>query len=201
MAQSTLYLHAGEETDITNWSAGTLATEQQTPVSIEDITTWSAGTLVVTDDGAFSIGSLPEPLDVSGATVPTEQQTPVAIEDTTGAQVDPASSGDVTKKKEADGAFENATAVASGASTSQTLHAVGGDTLRGRVVRATTAYDVTVDWLDDAGNVIFSDAIASGVTAGTETTINEPAISGHATVTVADAGAGSGDVDATYHMR
>lgn len=156
---------------------------------------WNAGTLTTTDDGSFNVN------DYSGSTIPTEQQTPVGIEDSGGTQVDPATSGDLSKKQEADEAYENGTSVASGGSTTKTLDAAGSDTLRGRVVRATTSYDVEVDWLDDQGNVIFTDSIASGVAAGTETSLNEKAISAHATVRVTDAGSGSGAVDAVYHLR
>jgi len=140
------------------------------------------------------------PLDVSAATVDVaaaaagglavEQQTPVALEDTNETPVDPATPDE-------DSAFENGTAVGSGGSTSESLSAEGADTLRGRVTRDSTAYDVTVEWEDSAGNVLFTDTIASGVTAGTETTINEGAISPHCTVTVADNGSGSGAVTAT----
>lgn len=108
---------------------------------------------------------------------------------------------DVLALPDDDEAFENGTAMASGGTTKNSLSAPGADTLRGRVVRTTTSYDVTVDWEDGAGNTIFSDDIALGVTAGTETALNETAISPHCTVTVADAGSGSGAVTATLHLR
>lgn len=136
------------------------------------------------------------PIDASGSTVPTEQQTPVGIEDSTGTQIDPLTAVDIS-----DEAFENGTALASGGTITNSVAAKDVTTLAGRVVRASTSYNVVVDWKDAAGNVLFSDTVASGVTAGTETSLNETAISPYCDVTIEDAGSASGAVTATIFLR
>jgi hypothetical protein len=158
-----------------------------------DITDWSAG-----------------PLDVSATTVPTEQQTPVGVEDSTGTQVDPLAAGDqpldvsgatVPVEARNDWAAEQGTSVAAGGSTSKALAAQGAEDIRLRVSRATTSYDVYVDWEDSAGNVIWTESVATGVAGGAETLQTIPASTPYATVRVADAGSSSGAVTATYNMR
>jgi len=134
-----------------------------------------------------------------------EQQTPVGIEDSGGVQVDPATAGDVAGVESAVQTHAQATAngasLASGGTLSRSVEAPGAETLRGRVVRASTSYDLVVDWEDSSGNVLFTDTIATGVAAGTETAVNESAISAYATVRVVDAGSASGSVTLTAHLR
>lgn len=155
-----------------------------------------AGTVTVTDDGSFTTDVTDRaPREIGKA----------RMQDASGVLIDPATDGAVNavtaEVRGHDAAAENGTAVASGGSTSKALAADGAETLRGRVVRATTSYDVTVDWEDANGNVLFTDTVASAAAAGSETTVNEAAISPYCTVTVADAGAGSGAVTATYNLR
>lgn len=108
---------------------------------------------------------------------------------------------DVTALPDHDEAFENQTSLASGGTVENALAAPGADTLEGRVVRGTTSYDVTIEWLDaPGGNVIFTTSVATGVAAGTETAISETAQSPYCNVIVADAGAGSGAVDAILNL-
>lgn len=172
-----------------------LRVEQQTPVGIEN----TSGTQI----DPLAAGN--QPLDVSGATVPTEQQTPVGVENSSGTQIDPATAGDVSEVEAAlqthDQAVANDASLASGSALSRSVVAQGAETLRGRVVRASTSYDLAVDWEDSNGNVLFTDTIATGVAAGTETALNEPAISPYATVRVIDAGAASGSVTLSAHLR
>lgn len=98
-------------------------------------------------------------------------------------------------------AAANGASLASGGTLSRSLEAPGAETLRGRVVRASTSYDLAVDWEDSNGNVLFTDTIATGAAGGTETALNEPAISAYATVRVVDAGSASGPVTLSAHLR
>jgi hypothetical protein len=100
-----------------------------------------------------------------------------------------------------DFASENSTALGSGNTLSNTLKQPGADSLSGSVTRASTKYDLTIDWLDASGSVIESESIASDVSSGTQTTFDKPARSPFATVKVADAGSGSGKVDLVAHFR
>jgi len=98
--------------------------------------------------------------------------------------------------------FDNGAALASGGTLTRTLSASSAKALTGRVVRASTSYTVEVDWKDDAGNVLFTDSVASGVTAGTETDINiDPAPSPYCDVRIVDAGSASGAVTSSLHLR
>lgn len=196
--------------EIGSYSGGPIPVEQQTPVGVEDsggsqvdpatdttltntlsreIATWSAGTLSVQESSA---------LDVSGATVPVEHQGVIDVSSRDGRNLGDV---DVTDLPHNDEAHENSTALASDGTVTNSLAAPGADTLRGRIVRSSTSYDVTVAWEDANGNTLFTDSIASGVAGGTETTINEPAVSPYCTVTVSDAGSGSGAVTETLHLR
>ena len=75
-----------------------------------------------------------------------------------------------------------------------------GATLTGIVERASTSYDVDIVWLDAAGNEILTESVASGVTAGNQTTFDQAARSPYAIVRVSDAGSGSGDADAAVYI-
>jgi len=172
--------------EVGTWSAGTLTVDQANALTVG---TWNAGTLAVQED---------TPLDVSGATVPVSHQDVIDVSSRDGRNLGDV---DVTALPDSDFASENATALASGGTVSNSLAASGSDTLRGRVVRASTSYDVEVDWEDSNGNVLFTDSVASGVIAGTETSLNEKAISPYCTVRVVDAGAASGAVTASFHLR
>lgn len=103
---------------------------------------------------------------------------------------------------ENDTAFENGTALGSGGNISNSLGVPGAESLSGVVTRATTSYDLDIEWLDGAGgNVIQTESIASGTAGGTQTTFDVPARSPYCNVVVSDAGAGSGAVDLTAHLR
>lgn len=97
------------------------------------------------------------------------------------------------------GAYFNAVSVGSGESTKKTTEIkpeqLGeGATVSGLVERATTNYDVNLIWLDEQGNELVTESIASGVSAGTQTSFDKAARSHRCVVEVADAGSGSGDV-------
>lgn len=101
--------------------------------------------------------------------------------------------------------YLNGVSVGSGGSTDIELNVdperlADGATIKGRVNRATTSYDVDVVWVDDQGNEVLTESLASGVAAGTATNIDQAARSPNAIVRVSDAGSGSGDVDGTAYM-
>jgi hypothetical protein len=99
-------------------------------------------------------------------------------------------------------AFENGTSLSSGSTLSTSLSQAGARKLSGIVTRATTSYDIQINWLDSAGgNVVQTESIASGVAGGTQTTFDVPARSPYAQVQVIDAGSGSGEVNGSYHLR
>lgn len=100
-----------------------------------------------------------------------------------------------------DTAFESGTALGSGETASHTLKQPGADSLSGSVTRASTAYDLTVTWLDESGTEIETESLASDVAGGTQTTFDVVARSPYVTVTVADAGTGSGTYDLVAHLR
>jgi hypothetical protein len=183
-APSTLPVDQQTAIEIGTWSGGTLPTDQQTPI---EVGTWSAGVLSVTDDGALVVD------DYTGTTLPVEQQTPVEIGTWSG--------GTLPVEDRNDWAIEDGTALASGATTEQPLAAEGAEDIRLRISRATTSYDVEIDWEDDTGTVIWTESVATGVAGGTETKDTIPASTPYATVRVADAGSSSGAVTATYNMR
>lgn len=152
-----------------------------------EVGTWSAGVLSVQEDtpldasasplevGTWSAGAL----DASAATVTTDPSPNVSDE-----------------------AFENGTSLASGNTLTNNLSKPGAKRLTGRVVRASTSYDVHLDVLDSAGgNTLFTIDIATGVAAGTETAIDEKVESPHVAVRVEDAGAASGAVTASLYLR
>lgn len=159
------------QVNLENNNAGTLAVEQQTPVSVEDTNGTQIDPLtqavfasvggdelrvvspsaldvsaaeVDVDLNSQSVGAL----DVSAATVPTEQQTPVGVEDSTGTQVDPDQSPE----------YPNA-------ANQQDLIATGDLTVTVQVKRAqslvitgnstdSNTWSASVEWKDDSGNVV-----------------------------------------------
>lgn len=103
------------------------------------------------------------------------------------------------------GAYFETVSIASGESTSKETEIekeqLGNSaSLSGVVNRGTTSYDVDIEWLTDAGNVAYTESVASGVAAGTETTFDVAARSHRANVVVSDAGSGSGDVTGSAHI-
>jgi hypothetical protein len=201
-------------------SAATVTVDQSSTVAIQEDTPLDVSGATVTVDQASTLAVQESTaLDVSAATVPTEQQTPLQLEDSTGTNIDPASDPaikggaslqvivDAVSEAalaivgDADTAYEKGTSVGSGGSTSASLKNRGAEALSGGVTRATTSYDVDVEWKDDDGNVRFTESVASGATAGTLTTLDLPARAPRVNVVVSDAGSGSGAVDATYHLR
>lgn len=100
-----------------------------------------------------------------------------------------------------DKAFENDTALGSGKTLKNTLKQPGADKLSGSVTRDSNNYNLKIDWLDDSGNTIETESVATGVSSGTQTTFDKPARSPYATIKVADSGGGSGTVDLVAHFR
>lgn len=103
------------------------------------------------------------------------------------------------------GAYFKTVSVSSGGSASrETVRneeaLADGATLSGVVSRATTSYDVDIEWLDETGAVAYTESVASGVAAGTETTFDVAARSPRANVVVSDAGSGSGDVTGSAYI-
>lgn len=187
----------GGEIDITDRrkrALGTVTIDSMPDVVIDQDQPFdvSAETVPVTADGTLPIQE-DTPLDVSASTVSVQESTPLDVSASTVA-VDP------TANVSAE-AFENGTSLAADGTLTTSLAASSAETLVGRVSRASTSYDVTIDWKDDAGNVLFTDTIASGVAAGTETSINEAAVSPYCNVNVVDAGSASGAVTSSLHLR
>ena len=89
--------------------------------------------------------------------------------------------------------------------TTQLVRVVGGSgasKITGRVVRQSTSYDIDVVWQDTEGNAIFTDSIASGVAAGTETDIViTDIVSPSFEVQISDAGGASGTFDFTINVE
>lgn len=110
-------------------------------------------------------------------------------------------------ERQASSWFWNGKALGSGENIkSNILDVRGCDELVGRVNRATTSYDVQVEWLDNEDNVIFTEDIATGVAGGTATDLDDnnnfvPARAINARIVVKDAGSGSGAVDAVIHAK
>jgi hypothetical protein len=75
-----------------------------------------------------------------------------------------------------------------------------GATVSGVVQRDTTNYDVNLIWVDDDGNEVVTESVASNVSAGTQTTFDVAARSNKCKVQVDDAGSGSGDVDGSAYL-
>jgi len=103
------------------------------------------------------------------------------------------------------GAYFKSVDIASGQSVSrETVRDEGaladGATLSGVVNRDTTSYDVDVEWVDGQGNVAYTESVASGVVAGTETTFDVVARSPQANVVVTDAGSGNGTVTGSAYI-
>lgn len=94
------------------------------------------------------------------------------------------------------------TALGNGATDEYALSQPGARELDGLVKRASTAYDVTVEWLSGPnGNVIQTDSVGSGVAGGTVTQIDLTAKSPWCNVKIADSGGGTGEYDAAVHLR
>lgn len=70
----------------------------------------------------------------------------------------------------------------------------------GVVTRDSTNYDVDLVWQDSEGNDIITESVASGVTAGNNTSFDVAARSSRCKVKVSDANSGSGDVDGVANM-
>jgi len=103
------------------------------------------------------------------------------------------------------GAYFNAVTIASGENTKKTTEIkpeqLGRDaSVSGIVQRDTTNYDVNLIWLDEQGNELITESVASGVTAGNQTSFDVAARSHRCIVEVADAGSGSGDVDGSAQI-
>lgn len=97
-------------------------------------------------------------------------------------------------------AFMNGQSISSGGSAKRELKLRDPDqdevdNLNLVVTRATTSYDVNIIWCDSDFNELETESVASGVTAGTQTTASQTVRSPYAKVEVADAGSGSGDAD------
>lgn len=75
-----------------------------------------------------------------------------------------------------------------------------GATVSILVERATTNYDVNVVWQDEDGNDIITESLATGVTAGTQSSHDVAARSNRCKVEVVDAGSGSGAVDGSAYL-
>lgn len=204
--------------EIGTWSAGTLAVAEQNAL---EIGTWTAGTLTVDDGGSFTIDA------VNQGTLPVAEQNALTIGtwnagtlttdpsdrsardlgkarlmDDAGVLIKDTNRLPVEASQTDDHAVENGTSLASGGTLSNALSKRGAERLVGRVVRATTSYDVKLDVLDSAGGTtLFTIDIATGVAAGTETAIDERVESPHVQVRVVDAGGGSGAVTASLHLR
>lgn len=106
-----------------------------------------------------------------------------------------------TVRGESADAYESGTALASGGSLTNSLSSDAAESVSGIVSRATTAYDLDIAWKNALGTVILTESIAAGVTGGTQTTFDVPARAPQCDVIVSDAGAGSGAVDLTAHLR
>lgn len=91
-------------------------------------------------------------------------------------------------------AFENGTSLGSGETISRNLEAQAGESITGKVKRASTSYNVNIEWLDDSGNVLFTESVASAVSGGDTTTFSVTARSPHANFKVSDDGSSSGEV-------
>jgi hypothetical protein len=98
-------------------------------------------------------------------------------------------------------AIENGTGLASGASISNSLGVPGAESVSGVVTRASTSYDVDLEWTDGAGTVIQTESIVAAAGGGVQTTFDVPARAENCNVVVSDAGGASGAVDLTVHMR
>lgn len=83
----------------------------------------------------------------------------------------------------------------SGGSDTRSLVASNASRLVGKIVRASTTYDIDAVWKTSTGATIETEALASGVNPGVVTDFDLPARSDHVDIVVSDAGGGSGEWD------
>lgn len=107
----------------------------------------------------------------------------------------------MTEQRSSDTWFTIDEAIGSGESISKTLEVRGGDRLTGLVTRVDTAYDIDIEWLNPSGSVVHTESVASSVTAGTTTEVDEDWHGVKANVIVSDAGTGSGTADINLNVR
>lgn len=101
-----------------------------------------------------------------------------------------------------DTVFESGTTLGSGETDEHTLQQPGAESLSGSITRASSSYDLNVIWQDGDGNDIETEAIASGVSGGTQTTFDVAARSPYAKLQIVDAATvGAGDYDLVAHFR
>jgi len=76
-----------------------------------------------------------------------------------------------------------------------------GASITGIANRASTSYDLDLEYLDANGNVVDTVSVASGVAAGTATTFDKALRATRVNVKISDAGSGSGDATLTAVIR
>lgn len=97
--------------------------------------------------------------------------------------------------------IENSTSLSSGGTVTNSLQNAKADSLSGVVTRASTNYNVDIDWKDGNGNVIQTESIASGAGGGSQTTFDVPARSAYADLKVSDDGSSSGAVNLVARLH
>lgn len=113
------------------------------------------------------------------------------VTDATGSQVD---------VKDSDAAFEDTTALAANGEVTNRLVAQGGQSVNGRVV-STGSYDVEARWQDDTGTTLFTETVAAGVAADTETDLDLTPQSSHVEIAVVDQSGADQNVDEVLHYN
>lgn len=99
-----------------------------------------------------------------------------------------------------DQATASAKALGADETDTYSLGQPGGEKLSGIIERATTGVTVTAVWLDDDGNDVISEQLASP-SAGTQGTWDTPCRTQKCRLEVADSGSGAGDYDLAALFR
>lgn len=113
--------------------------------------------------------------------------------------VDVTAVNDSVQTEDSDSGFFNGASLSADGTISTLLSGQGADNLKGRVV-SDSQYTVELSWQDNNGNEIFRDQVASGVAGGTETTLNETAISPNVELVIADGSSTTATVNGTAHL-
>jgi hypothetical protein len=97
--------------------------------------------------------------------------------------------------------FKSSQGLGSGETNESRLKQPGADSVSGVVTRSTTSYNINLRWLDETNTVVETEAVASAVAGGTQTTFDVPARGPYVEIQVEDDGAGSGSFDLVGHLR
>lgn len=153
--------------------------------------------------GAVQVDNLNDTVDVSDRDL--RDLGDVEVTDGAGTVISPATEGTLagTLPREytnTDEGFASGAALAgNGETVVASLSAAGAESLHGQL-KSTGAYDVRIDWKNSAGTVIREETIASAVTGGNWTDLNQDAKSPYADVVIVDGSGASQTADGTTHM-